>query len=133
MNMPFQGFSVNLLLFISSQLAFSLCVGCFQKASFLFGSPKETYHGNIFPFSLAELENATENFSSSNLIGLGGSSYVYHGRLKDGSDVAVKRLKDQAGPEADSAFFKEVVSNVAISVFFVCPFNVMMSHLKLLL
>ncbi|XP_014494346.1 receptor-like serine/threonine-protein kinase NCRK [Vigna radiata var. radiata] len=82
--------------------------GCFQKASFLFGSPKETYHGNIFPFSLAELENATENFSSSNLIGLGGSSYVYHGRLKDGSDVAVKRLKDQGGPEADSAFFKEI-------------------------
>ncbi|BAT90555.1 hypothetical protein VIGAN_06181900 [Vigna angularis var. angularis] len=82
--------------------------GCFQKASFLFGSPKETYHGNIFPFSLAELENATENFSSSNLIGLGGSSYVYHGRLKDGSNVAVKRLKDQGGPEADSAFFKEI-------------------------
>ncbi|ESW04270.1 hypothetical protein PHAVU_011G081200 [Phaseolus vulgaris] len=82
--------------------------GCFQKASFLFGSPKETYHGNIFPFSLAELENATENFSSSNLIGLGGSSYVYHGRLKDGSDVAVKRLKDQGGPEADSSFFNEI-------------------------
>ncbi|RZB74834.1 receptor-like serine/threonine-protein kinase NCRK isoform X2 [Glycine soja] len=82
--------------------------GCFQKASFLFGSPKETYHGNIFPFSLAELENATENFSSSNLIGVGGSSYVYLGRLKDGSNVAVKRLKDQGGPEADSAFFKEI-------------------------
>ncbi|CAJ1979284.1 unnamed protein product [Sphenostylis stenocarpa] len=82
--------------------------GCFQKASFLFGSPKETYYGNIFPFSLAELENATENFSSSKLIGLGGSSYVYHGRLKDGSHVAVKRLKDQGGPEADSAFFKEI-------------------------
>ncbi|KAH1220540.1 Receptor-like serine/threonine-protein kinase NCRK [Glycine max] len=92
--------------------------GCFQKASFLFGSPKETYHGNIFPFSLAELENATENFSSSNLIGVGGSSYVYLGRLKDGSNVAVKRLKDQGGPEADSAFFKEVVPNLGISVFF---------------
>ncbi|XP_020214316.1 receptor-like serine/threonine-protein kinase NCRK [Cajanus cajan] len=82
--------------------------GCFQKASFLFGSPKETYHGNIIQFSLAELENATENFSSSNLIGLGGSSYVYLGRLKDGSNVAVKRLKDQGWPEVDSAFFKEI-------------------------
>ncbi|KAL5169903.1 Receptor-like serine/threonine-protein kinase NCRK [Glycine soja] len=82
--------------------------GCFQKASFFFGNPKETYHGNIFPFSLAELENATENFSSSNLIGVGGSSYVYLGRLKDGSNVAVKRLKDQGGSEADSAFFKEI-------------------------
>ncbi|KAL2328592.1 hypothetical protein Fmac_022019 [Flemingia macrophylla] len=82
--------------------------GCFQKASFLFGSSKETYHGNIIQFSLSELENATENFSSSNLIGLGGSSYVYLGRLKDGSNVAVKRLKDQGWPEADSAFFKEI-------------------------
>lgn len=130
--MQFRGFSVNLLLFIGSQFAFFFSVGCFQKASFLFGSPKETYHGNIFPFSLAELENATENFSSSNLIGLGGSSYVYHGRLKDGSDVAVKRLKDQGGPEADSAFFKEVVPNDAISVFIGFPFEVIiMSHLKL--
>lgn len=105
-----------------------MCVGCFQKASFLFGSPKETYHGNIFPFSLAELENATENFSSSNLIGVGGSSYVYLGRLKDGSNVAVKRLKDQGGSEADSAFFKEVVPNLGISVFFGWLFYVIMSH-----
>ncbi|KAK7404750.1 hypothetical protein VNO78_05706 [Psophocarpus tetragonolobus] len=88
----------------------SIChiTGCFQKASFLFGSPKETYPGSIIQFSLTELENATENFSSSNLIGLGGSSYVYLGRLKDASNVAVKRLKDQGGPEADSAFFKEI-------------------------
>ncbi|KAK7312580.1 hypothetical protein VNO77_36535 [Canavalia gladiata] len=82
--------------------------GCFKKSSFLFGNQKETFHGNINQFSLAELENATENFSASNLIGLGGSSYVYHGRLKDGSNVAVKRLKDQGGREADSAFFKEI-------------------------
>ncbi|XP_027345316.1 receptor-like serine/threonine-protein kinase NCRK isoform X2 [Abrus precatorius] len=82
--------------------------GCFRKASFLFGSQKETFHGNIIQFSLAELENATENFSASNLIGLGGSSYVYHGRLKDGSNVAVKRLKDEGVPDADSAFFKEI-------------------------
>ncbi|KAK7272161.1 hypothetical protein RJT34_28592 [Clitoria ternatea] len=80
--------------------------GCFQKASFLFGSPRETFHGNIIQFSFAELENATGSFSASNLIGLGGSSYVYRGRLKDGSDVAVKRLKDQRGP--DSEFFTEI-------------------------
>ncbi|KAK7257692.1 hypothetical protein RIF29_31849 [Crotalaria pallida] len=82
--------------------------GCFPKASFMFGNQKETFRGNIIPFSFDELENATENFSASNLIGLGGSSYVYRGRLKDGSNVAVKRLKDQGGPEADSAFFKEI-------------------------
>ncbi|XP_061376722.1 receptor-like serine/threonine-protein kinase NCRK [Gastrolobium bilobum] len=82
--------------------------GCFLKASFLFGSPREIFHGNIIQFSFAELENATENFSASNLIGLGGSSYVYRGRLKDGSNVAVKRLKHQVGPEADSEFFTEI-------------------------
>jgi len=42
--------------------------------------------------------------------------------------VAVKRLKDQGGPEADSSFFNEVVPNVAISVFFGCAFDVIMSH-----
>ncbi|WJX50205.1 hypothetical protein P8452_36540 [Trifolium repens] len=82
--------------------------GCFQKASFLFGSQKETFHGNIIQFSFAELESATDNFSATNLIGLGGSSYVYRGRLKDGNIVAVKRLKDHGGPEADSACFKEI-------------------------
>ncbi|KAK7261337.1 hypothetical protein RIF29_27646 [Crotalaria pallida] len=82
--------------------------GCFHKASFLYGSQKETFHGNIIQFSFAELENATENFSASNLIGLGGSSYVYRGRLKDGSNVAVKRLKDQGRLEADTEFFTEI-------------------------
>ncbi|TKY48541.1 Receptor serine/threonine-protein kinase NCRK [Spatholobus suberectus] len=82
--------------------------GCFQRASLSFGSRRETFHGNIIQFLFAELENATENFSSSNLIGLGGSSYVYRGRLKDGSNVAVKRLRDQRGPEADSEFFTEI-------------------------
>ncbi|XP_054793176.1 receptor-like serine/threonine-protein kinase NCRK [Prosopis cineraria] len=82
--------------------------GCFKKASFLFGSRTETFQGKIIQFSFAELENATENFSASNLIGLGGSSYVYRGQLKDGSDVAIKRLKSQGGPEADSVFLTEI-------------------------
>jgi hypothetical protein len=86
-------------------------LGCFQKASILFGNQKETFHGNIIQFSFADLENATENFSASNLIGLGGSSYVYRGRLENGSNVAVKRLKNQGGPEADTEFFTEVVLN----------------------
>ncbi|XP_068500440.1 receptor-like serine/threonine-protein kinase NCRK isoform X2 [Phaseolus vulgaris] len=82
--------------------------GCFQKSSLLFGSQRQTFYGNIIQFSFAELENATEKFSTSNLTGLGGSSYVYRGRLKDGSNVAVKRLKDQTGPEADYEFLTEI-------------------------
>ncbi|XP_027340356.1 receptor-like serine/threonine-protein kinase NCRK isoform X5 [Abrus precatorius] len=93
---------------ISINSSISHITGCFRRASFLFGSQRETFHGNIIQFSFAELENATENFLASNLVGLGGSSYVYRGRLKDGSYVAVKRLKDQRGPEADSEFFTEI-------------------------
>ncbi|KAF1899309.1 hypothetical protein Lal_00019437 [Lupinus albus] len=92
----------KILLFVKLQVRF------FPEASFMFRSQKETFHGNIIQFSFDVLENATENFSASNLIGSGGSSYVYRGRLKNGSNVAVKRLKDQGGPDADSAFFKEI-------------------------
>ncbi|KAI9077096.1 hypothetical protein K1719_040918 [Acacia pycnantha] len=86
----------------------NLISGCFQMASFLCGSKGETFHGNIIQFSFAVLENATEKFSASNLIGLGRSSYVYRGRLKSGINVAVKRLKDQGGAEADSEFLTEI-------------------------
>lgn len=96
-------------LFISSPICH--ITGCFQKPSFLFGSQKETFYGNIIQFPFTELESATDNFSATNLIGVGGSSYVYRGRLKDGNIVAVKRLKDHGGPEADSACFKEVEAN----------------------
>ncbi|GMI92123.1 hypothetical protein like AT2G28250 [Hibiscus trionum] len=82
--------------------------GCFQKASFLKRSKMGTVLGTIFQFAYYELENATNKFSNSNLIGLGGSSYVYRGQLKDGRIVAVKRIKAQGGPDADSIFSKEV-------------------------
>ncbi|XP_022731784.1 receptor-like serine/threonine-protein kinase NCRK isoform X4 [Durio zibethinus] len=82
--------------------------GCFQKASFLCRSKTGTMLGTICEFAYTELENATNKFSSSNLIGLGGSSYVYWGQLKDGRIVAVKRLKIHGGPDADSIFSTEV-------------------------
>ncbi|GKV08322.1 hypothetical protein SLEP1_g19969 [Rubroshorea leprosula] len=82
--------------------------GCFLNTSFLYRGKAETIHGTIMQFSYTELENATNKFSNSNLIGLGGSSYVYHGQLRDGSTVAVKRLKTHGGPDADSIFSTEV-------------------------
>ncbi|GLU11838.1 hypothetical protein SLE2022_285580 [Rubroshorea leprosula] len=82
--------------------------GCFLKASFLYRGKAETIHGTIMRFSYSELDYATNKFSNSNLIGFGGSSYVYRGQLKDGSTVAVKRLKTHGGPEADSIFSTEV-------------------------
>ncbi|KAE8674587.1 Receptor-like serine/threonine-protein kinase NCRK [Hibiscus syriacus] len=83
--------------------------GCFQKASFLCWSKTGIVLGTICQFAYSELENATNKFSNSNLIGFGGSSYVYRGQLKDGRIVAVKRLKIQGGgTDADSIFSTEV-------------------------
>uniref|UniRef100_M1D034 non-specific serine/threonine protein kinase n=1 Tax=Solanum tuberosum TaxID=4113 RepID=M1D034_SOLTU len=49
------------------------------------------YHG-VSVFSYVELEEATSNFDSSNELGDGGFGAVYYGKLKDGREVAVKRL-----------------------------------------
>ncbi|XP_060215799.1 LEAF RUST 10 DISEASE-RESISTANCE LOCUS RECEPTOR-LIKE PROTEIN KINASE-like 1.1 [Lycium barbarum] len=43
-------------------------------------------------FSYSELEEATKNFNSSRVLGNGGFGTVYYGKLKDGREVAVKRL-----------------------------------------
>ncbi|KAG9139242.1 hypothetical protein Leryth_011250 [Lithospermum erythrorhizon] len=43
-------------------------------------------------YSFADLEKATDNFASSRELGEGGFGIVYHGKLQDGRDVAVKRL-----------------------------------------
>lgn len=42
-------------------------------------------------FTLEELEEATKNFSESNLVGTGSFGLVYKGLLLDGTLVAIKR------------------------------------------
>ncbi|CAA6662460.1 unnamed protein product [Spirodela intermedia] len=49
-------------------------------------------------FSYAELERATGGFSEENLVGSGGSSDVYRGRLTDGRFVAIKSLNWRDAP-----------------------------------
>ncbi|KAL5565721.1 hypothetical protein UlMin_028885 [Ulmus minor] len=82
--------------------------GCFQKSSCLFGRKTGTVRGPIIQFPYSELQNATEKFSNPNLIGVGGSSYVYRGKLKDGRPVAIKQLISQKGSDADSVFLTEI-------------------------
>lgn len=100
-------------IYISSTSNFA---GCFQTS--LFRSKPWTVLGTIIQFSYTELEYATDKFSNPNLIGQGGSSFVYRGQLRDGRIVAVKRLKTQGGPDADCVFSTEVLSQLAFRFHF---------------
>ncbi|KGN50996.2 hypothetical protein Csa_004649 [Cucumis sativus] len=64
--------------------------------------------GNIKRFQFRELQNATHNFSSKNLVGKGGFGNVYKGYLQDGTIVAVKRLKDGNAMRGEIQFQTEV-------------------------
>ncbi|KAE8713983.1 Protein NSP-INTERACTING KINASE 1 [Hibiscus syriacus] len=64
--------------------------------------------GNLRIFTFRELQLATNNFSSNNLLGYGGFGNVYKGKLGDGTLVAVKRLKDFTGSFGESQFRTEL-------------------------
>ncbi|RRT78506.1 hypothetical protein B296_00009060 [Ensete ventricosum] len=82
--------------------------GVIQKLTYIFGSRSGILPGVIVQFSYVELEQATNRFSDNNLIGVGGSSNVYRGQLKDGRIVAIKKLRPLGGSEADSEFLYEI-------------------------
>ncbi|XP_050947690.1 receptor-like serine/threonine-protein kinase NCRK isoform X2 [Cucumis melo] len=82
--------------------------GCFFMNQCLLRTKSRSLCGIIIQFSYSELENATEKFSSSHLVGRGGSSFVYRGELRDGRTVAVKRLNIQGGPDVDYLFLTEI-------------------------
>ncbi|OEL30562.1 putative LRR receptor-like serine/threonine-protein kinase [Dichanthelium oligosanthes] len=50
--------------------------------------------GHLKHFSFHDLQSATDNFNSKNILGQGGFGIVYRGCLRNGTLVAVKRLKD---------------------------------------
>lgn len=64
--------------------------------------------GNVKRFQFRELQSATDNFSSKNILGKGGFGYVYRGQLPDGTLVAVKRLKDGNAAGGEVQFHTEV-------------------------
>ncbi|GKF10769.1 G-type lectin S-receptor-like serine/threonine-protein kinase, partial [Tanacetum coccineum] len=47
---------------------------------------------DLLIFSFASIMDATEEFSAINKLGQGGFGPVYKGRLKDGQEIAIKRL-----------------------------------------
>ncbi|KAL6496082.1 hypothetical protein OROHE_027540 [Orobanche hederae] len=64
--------------------------------------------GNLRNFPFRELQTATQNFSSKNILGKGGFGNVYKGHLHDGTVIAVKRLKDGNNTGGDIQFQTEV-------------------------
>ncbi|CAL0310125.1 unnamed protein product [Lupinus luteus] len=58
-------------------------------------------------FDLSTIANATSNFSISNKLGEGGFGPVYKGTLKNGKEIAVKRLSDNSG-QGPKEFINEV-------------------------
>ena len=69
---------------------------------------QEVCLGNLKKFHFRELQLATNNFSSKNLIGKGGFGNVYKGYLQDGTVIAVKRLKDGNAIGGEIQFQTEV-------------------------
>lgn len=62
---------------------------------------------NIRDFSYEELQEATNDFSPQCFIGEGGFGKVYRGVLKDGTEVAIKKLTS-GGNQGDKEFMVEV-------------------------
>ncbi|CAH9124169.1 unnamed protein product [Cuscuta epithymum] len=69
---------------------------------------EEVRLGNLKMFPFRELQVATNNFNSKNILGKGGFGNVYKGRLHDGTVVAVKRLKDGNAVSGGIQFQTEV-------------------------
>ncbi|KAL8140080.1 hypothetical protein V2J09_006101 [Rumex salicifolius] len=57
---------------------------------------EEANMNGITLFSYSELKEATHNFDSTRELGEGGFGIVYHGKLRDGREVAVKRLYEKS-------------------------------------
>ncbi|KAG9148453.1 hypothetical protein Leryth_024451 [Lithospermum erythrorhizon] len=69
---------------------------------------EEVSLGNLRRCDFRELQVATNNFSSKNLLGKGGFGHVYKGNLRDGTAVAVKRLNDGSAAGGDKQFQIEI-------------------------
>ncbi|XP_039163334.1 LEAF RUST 10 DISEASE-RESISTANCE LOCUS RECEPTOR-LIKE PROTEIN KINASE-like 1.2 isoform X1 [Eucalyptus grandis] len=56
---------------------------------------ESSVHFEVSIFNSTELEEATNNFAASNELGDGGFGTVYYGKIRDGREVAVKRLHER--------------------------------------
>ncbi|CAI5961782.1 unnamed protein product [Closterium sp. NIES-65] len=66
------------------------------------------HFGTLRRFSVDELSKATNGFDDDNMLGEGGFSKVYKGKLEDGKFVAVKRIKEEKKSGGELMFLSEV-------------------------
>lgn len=68
---------------------------------------------NVRLFSYRELRSATGNFHPSNQLGRGGFGVVYKGTIRDGTEIAVKRLSAES-EQGNREFLTEInmISNI---------------------
>nr|BAF79963.1 receptor-like kinase [Closterium ehrenbergii] len=66
------------------------------------------HFGTLRRFSVDELSKATNGFDEDNLLGEGGFSKVYKGKLEDGKSVAIKRIKEEKKSGGELMFLAEV-------------------------
>ncbi|KAJ6771953.1 LEAF RUST 10 DISEASE-RESISTANCE LOCUS RECEPTOR-LIKE PROTEIN KINASE-LIKE 1.4 [Salix koriyanagi] len=74
-------------------------------------------------FSYTELGQATNNFDSEKELGDGGFGTVYYGKLKDGREVAVKRLYEHNYKRVKQHRHEINLSNLAIIKIQKCAFD----------
>ncbi|XP_031395824.1 G-type lectin S-receptor-like serine/threonine-protein kinase At1g11330 isoform X2 [Punica granatum] len=70
--------------------------------------PKQVKLEDLPLYNFNDIANATNNFSSNNMLGRGGFGQVHRGRFPDGQEIAVKRLSKFSG-QGMQEFMNEVL------------------------
>ncbi|KAL9233032.1 hypothetical protein vseg_008075 [Gypsophila vaccaria] len=68
------------------------------------GAPVKALPIELPALTLDELNKATNNFNQKTLVGEGSYGRVFHGKLNDGQDAAVKKLDTSSAQDSDDDF-----------------------------